>query len=76
MFDKMKVATRLGLGFGAVVVLLLILSVVCIERLATINDGIKLIMEVRYPQVVLSNDMNRLSIDNDRQLLSMLVAGR
>ena len=75
MFDKMKVATRLGLGFGTVVVLLLILSAVCVERLATINNGIKLIMEVRYPQVALSDEMTRLSIDNDRQLLSMLVAG-
>jgi len=74
MFGKMKVATRLGLGFGTVVVLLLILSAVSIQHLATINDGIKLIMEVRYPQVELSDDMTRLSIENDRDLLSMLAS--
>jgi len=74
MFGKMKVATRLGLGFGTVVILLLLVSVVSIQRLGTINDGIKLISEIRYPQVALSDEMIRISIDNDRQLLSMLVA--
>jgi len=32
MFGKMKVATRLGLGFGTVVILLLLVSVVSIQR--------------------------------------------
>jgi len=71
MFAKMKVATRLGLGFGAVVVLLLTLSVVAIQHLATINEGVNLIM-VRYPLVLLSDEMTKLSIDNGRQLGNML----
>jgi len=73
MFGKMKVATRLGLSFGVVVVLLLTLSVVSIQRLATINDGFKLIMNQRYPLVMLSDEMTRFSIDNDRQLRNMLI---
>jgi len=74
MFGKMKVATRLGLGFGAVVVLLLTLSVVAIQHLTTINDGVELIM-VRYPLVVLSDEMTKLTIDNGRQLGNMLLTG-
>jgi methyl-accepting chemotaxis protein len=74
MFGKMKVATRLGLGFGAVVLLLLILSAVSIQRLAVLNDGIKVITEVRYPQVALSDEMTRLSIDNGRQLRNMVLS--
>ena len=63
MFANMKVATRLGLGFGAVVVLLLVLSVVSILKLAAINDGMRLIMTDRYPKVVLSNETIKLTID-------------
>ena len=74
MFQNMKVAARLGLGFGAVVVLLLILSVVSVMRLAALNDGTKLIMEDRYPKVVLTNETMQLTIDNGRQLRSMLLS--
>ncbi|NRR30234.1 MCP four helix bundle domain-containing protein [Oxalobacteraceae bacterium] len=70
----MKVATRLGLGFGAVVLMLLILSVVSILRLSAINDGVKMITEDRYPKVVLANDAVKLTIDNGRQLRSMMLA--
>src|SRR5476649_2140318 len=73
MFSNMKVATRLGLGFGAVVVLLLVLSVVSVMHLALLNDGIKVIMGDRYPKVVLANEAVKLTLDNGRQLRSMLM---
>jgi len=74
MFSNMKVATKLALGFGAVVVLLLILSAVSITRLAAMDHGVDLIMEDRYPKVVLANDAMTRTIDNGRQLRSMLLA--
>ena len=74
MFANMKVATRLGLGFGAVVVLLLVLSFVSVSRLALINDGMTRITTDRYPKVVLANDTIKLTIDNGRQLRSMLLS--
>jgi methyl-accepting chemotaxis protein len=74
MFANMRVATRLGLGFGAVVVLLLVLSVVSVSRMAGINDGMKLIMQDRYPKILLSNEMIKLTIDNGRLLRSMMLA--
>src|SRR5471032_2707459 len=75
MFKDMKVATRLALGFGAAVVLLLVLSVISVLRLGTLNDATKLIMEDRYPKVVLANSVIRLTIDNGLQLRSMLLSG-
>ncbi|WP_229262731.1 methyl-accepting chemotaxis protein [Duganella radicis] len=74
MFTNMRVATRLGLGFGIVVLLLLILSAVSISRLASINSAMQLIMEDRYPKIVLGNEAIKLTIDNGRQLRSMLLA--
>jgi methyl-accepting chemotaxis protein len=73
MFSDLKVATRLGLGFGVVVLMLLILSYVSIERIAGMNDGMRLIMEDRYPKVVLAQDTIMLTIDNGRQLRTMLL---
>src|SRR5471030_145250 len=74
MFANIKVATRLGRGFGAVVVLLLVLSVVSVMRLATLNDGVRRITVDRYPKVVLSKDVIRYTIDNGRQLRSMMLS--
>ncbi|MET3131607.1 methyl-accepting chemotaxis protein [Oxalobacteraceae bacterium GrIS 1.11] len=74
MLKSMKVGTRLGLGFGAVVLLLLAMSLVSVLRLASLNDGIKLLMEDRYPKVVLANETIVLTLDNGRQLRSMLLA--
>jgi len=73
MFSNMKVATRLALGFGAVVVLLLVLSVVSLTRMAEMDNGVDLMMEDRYPKVVLANEAMTLTIDNGRQLRSMLL---
>lgn len=75
MFAKMKVATRLGLGFGVVIILLLVLSVVSVQRLALIDAGVKDITGNRYPKVALANEMLRLSIDNSRQLRTEVLAG-
>ena len=73
MFSNMKVATRLALGFGAVVALLLVLSVISLTRMADIDDDVDLILEDRYPKVVLANEAMTRTIDNGRQLRSMLL---
>jgi methyl-accepting chemotaxis protein len=73
MFSNMKVATRLALGFGAVVALLLLLSVISLSRMADIDKDVDLIMEDRYPKVVLASEAMTRTIDNGRQLRSMLL---
>ncbi|USX14498.1 methyl-accepting chemotaxis protein [Oxalobacteraceae bacterium OTU3CAMAD1] len=74
MFSNMKVAVRLSLGFGAVVLLLLVLSAVSMMRMAAMDQDMDLIMEDRYPKVVLANEAAKLTLDNARQVRSMLLA--
>ena len=74
MFSHMKVATRLALGFGAVVALLLVLSVVSVLRMGTLDDGVDRIMEDRYPKVLLANEATMRTLDNGRQVRSMLLS--
>jgi methyl-accepting chemotaxis protein len=57
MFKSMKVATRLGLGFGLVSVLLLMVAVLGLVRLSGMNDSIDLIVKDRYAKVVLANEV-------------------
>ncbi|MGN6580271.1 MAG: HAMP domain-containing methyl-accepting chemotaxis protein [Bordetella sp.] len=74
MFAKMKVANRLGLGFGIVIVLLLIMSSVSLTRLATLNGNLKQITQRNYPQVVLANQAIELSLENDKLLRSFVLS--
>src|SRR5450631_3640370 len=71
---NLKIGVRLGLGFGAIVVFMLGLSIISVSRLGAFNDGMKLIMDDRYPQVLLANDTITLTIDNGRMLGSMLLS--
>jgi methyl-accepting chemotaxis protein len=74
MFSNMKVATRLAIGFSTVVILLLILSVVSVLRMGAMDDGVDRIMEDRYPKVVLATEASTRTLDNGRQLRSMMLS--
>lgn len=74
MFANMKVSSRLGMGFGVVVVLMLLLSIVSIVKLGVVNDATKTIAENRYPKVALLNEVVKRTIDNGRQVRSMVLA--
>nr|WP_240039689.1 MCP four helix bundle domain-containing protein [Achromobacter aloeverae] len=47
----MKVATRLALGFGVVIILLVAISVLGMQRLEKVNAGLAMVTEDRYPKV-------------------------
>ncbi|MBS1229236.1 MAG: methyl-accepting chemotaxis protein [Proteobacteria bacterium] len=49
--SKMKLATRLGLGFGTVLLLLIAVSGMGILKLNTVKDGLDLIVDHRIPNV-------------------------
>ena len=74
MLKNLKIATRLGLGFGSVVLLLLILSIISVQRLGTINESTRVIYEEHYAKVVLINDVLKNSMDNARQMRNILLA--
>jgi len=74
MFGNLKVGTRLALGFGLVVLLLLVISVTSVLRMSSLNTATTVIMEDRYPKVVLVNDLLQRTIDNGRQMRSMALS--
>jgi len=49
--SKMKLSTRLGLGFGTVLLLLIVVSGMGIVKLNTVKDGLDLIVDHRIPNV-------------------------
>jgi methyl-accepting chemotaxis protein len=52
----MKIGMRLGLGFGAVLALLVAISTVSVTRLNSVNAAIDLVVNDRFPKTVLAND--------------------
>ncbi|HSI58965.1 MAG TPA: methyl-accepting chemotaxis protein, partial [Ideonella sp.] len=74
MFGNMKVATRLALGFGVVVALLLAISVTSVLRLATVHQATVTIMESVYPRTALTDDIVKGALNNARYIRNMLLA--
>jgi methyl-accepting chemotaxis protein len=74
MFSNMKVATRLALGFGLVIALLLVVSIVGVTRMASQHETTERIIDDRYAKVELSNEVVRHALENARDLRGMLVA--
>lgn len=74
MFGSMKVATRLALGFGVVIALLVALAGLSINRMAELNDGTSLIVKGWVPKAMMSKDMVALSIDNGRNARGLVLS--
>ncbi len=62
--SKMKLSTRLGLGFAAVLLLLVVVSGVGIFKLNTVKGGVDLIVDYRIPNVHAASEI----IDANYQL--------
>jgi len=54
---SMKVGTRLGLGFGAVIVMMIIVAVLGITSMRTLQGELKDIIGDKFPKTVLANNM-------------------
>ncbi len=57
MFNNMKIGVRLGLGFGLVVILLIVISALAISRLSQQNDMLNLVVNDRYSKMALVTEM-------------------
>lgn len=60
MFSNMKIGTRLGLGFGLLIILMTVSVVIGISRMANMNEGTEIIVSDLWPKTVAANDL----IDN------------
>ena len=57
MFKDMKIGVRLGLGFGLVLVLLAVISVVSYLRVGQISEQINDLVHDKFPKTVIANDI-------------------
>jgi methyl-accepting chemotaxis protein len=74
VLKNLKIGIRLGLGFGAVLLLLLAISMLGIDRMASMNRDAVEITTDAYPKVVLAKDLIRDAADVPRQMRGMLLA--
>ena len=57
MLNDMKVATKLALGFGVLIIMLTVVSFIGITRMAQINDSMNQVMEERWPRAEMANSI-------------------
>jgi methyl-accepting chemotaxis protein len=62
----MKLGTRLALGFGVLMLFLLVTGALALARMGTINETVRLVTEDRAVQVALANDVTKRTLDNGR----------
>ena len=58
MLQNMKIGARLGLGFGLVLLLMVILGGMGINGMGSINQGLDRIVTVNYTKIKLANDLD------------------
>ncbi len=73
MLKNLKIGIRLGLGFGAVLLLLLAIALLAMNRMAVMNDATAYITADAYPKVVIAKDLIRDVVDAPRQMRGMLL---
>ena len=73
MLKNLKIGIRLGLGFGAMLLLLLAIAMLGTSRMAAMNKATVTITADAYPKVVLAKDLIRDAVDLPRQMRGMLL---
>ena len=69
----MKVGTKLGIGFGVVLLLLLAIMITAIVNMGSMNSETQLIVKDRYVKVDVSNDVIQNSLDNARLMRNLVL---
>ena len=73
MFKNMKVATKLGVGFGLVLVLLSVVAFVAVAKLANLNAGMENMANDRYPKTAMANELAYRAMDNARIVRNLIL---
>ncbi|MCE4538930.1 methyl-accepting chemotaxis protein [Pelomonas sp. P7] len=71
----MRVSVRLGLSFGAVVLLLVVTIVLALSNMASMNERTTDITEDRYPKVDVAGNMQVATLAIGRNLRNVLLIG-
>ncbi len=70
----MKLAYKLGLGFGLVIALLIVVSIIGLMRMAQLNDSINIITKERWPRANMANEIVVQSSSIAISLRNMILA--
>jgi len=73
VLKNLKIGIRLGLGFGAVLLLLLAIAQLATSRMAAMHQATETITQDAYPKVVVAKDLIRDTVDLPRQMRGMLL---
>jgi methyl-accepting chemotaxis protein len=73
VLKHLKIGIRLGLGFGAVLLLLLAVALLAMNRMAAMHAATAYITADAYPKVVVAKDLIRDTVDLPRQMRGMLL---
>jgi len=57
MFKNLKIGVRLGIGFGLVVILLVVIGVLGITRVSDLDGKIEMLVSDLYPKTVIANNI-------------------
>lgn len=57
--NNMKIGVRLGLGFGAVLLLLVAISLMAVSSLGKVNDNLEKIVQLNYAKIKLAADAQK-----------------
>jgi methyl-accepting chemotaxis protein len=73
ILKDMKTGKRLGLGFGVISLLLVVISMICLWRLAQIGSALDRVINERFPKTVQANDIIDYVNSNARVTREMLL---
>jgi methyl-accepting chemotaxis protein len=73
MFKNMKIGTRLGLGFGLLLLLLGIVAFIGITRMAGLNESIDKVVLDRWPKTVQANNVIDLVNEQARIIRNIII---
>jgi methyl-accepting chemotaxis protein len=73
VLKNLKIGIRLGLGFGAVLLLLLAIAQLATSRMAAMHQATETITQDAYPKVVVAKDLVRDTVSLPRQMRGILL---
>jgi methyl-accepting chemotaxis protein len=74
MFKNLKLGMKLAIGFGLVVVLLIVIAVVGILRVSELDANIEGMVNDKYPKTVITNSIIDVVNEDARSLRNVIIA--
>ncbi|WP_312668654.1 methyl-accepting chemotaxis protein [Stutzerimonas nitrititolerans] len=73
MLKNLKIGMKMGLGFGLVIALLITIIVVGLGSLGSLNDGLRTVIDDRYPKTEVANSIKNNLNESARAIRNVLL---